>query len=218
MIKALCCLVIGEDYRVYLFGLRLSIFFWRACRDCLPTCSNLRRCGVDVPMLCLFCERNLENNWHFFISCSFAASCWEEANLFQLVEPCSFKCESFIYWFLTVLSKCDEAEAGKFTVVIWNIWRQHKDEVWRKSHLSPTATAFTARQYLCEWIEARQHDGQRTGTMGVSIVRELWHVPSANSFKCSVDASLFQFGMVVRDDVGAFLVCRYLNMDGSYRA
>lgn len=34
----------------------INIFAWRACRECLPTQSNLRRKKVDVEDECWFCK------------------------------------------------------------------------------------------------------------------------------------------------------------------
>ncbi|GKD14850.1 RNA-directed DNA polymerase, eukaryota, partial [Tanacetum coccineum] len=53
--------------------IKVSIFAWRARRDCLPTRYNLSRRGVVLDsIVCPICNSHVENIKHIFFQCEFA--------------------------------------------------------------------------------------------------------------------------------------------------
>lgn len=54
--------------------LKVKAFLWKACRNCLPTRMRLQSKGINCPAVSVFCERELENSWHVFLTCLYIYS------------------------------------------------------------------------------------------------------------------------------------------------
>lgn len=67
--------------------LKVRVFLWRSYRDCLPTRIRLQGRGVSCPTLCPCCENELETCWHSLLTCTTAQQCWEELQLWRIIEP-----------------------------------------------------------------------------------------------------------------------------------
>ncbi|GKF17682.1 RNA-directed DNA polymerase, eukaryota, partial [Tanacetum coccineum] len=53
--------------------IKVNIFSWRACRDYLPTRSNLSRRGINVvDISCPLCNEGVEEAAHIFLRCPLA--------------------------------------------------------------------------------------------------------------------------------------------------
>ncbi|KAK4397503.1 putative mitochondrial protein [Sesamum angolense] len=63
---------------------KIKVFLWRACKEAIPTTTNLikRKCEVDAN--CTSCGAPLENSKHVFLDYSFTRQTWALANI-----PCS---------------------------------------------------------------------------------------------------------------------------------
>lgn len=55
---------------------KVKVFLWRFCRNNIPVRIRLRWKGVNVPILCPMCERDVEHLLHVFFDCAFAYQCW----------------------------------------------------------------------------------------------------------------------------------------------
>lgn len=67
---------------------KIKVFLWRVCMDCIPTRIRLQSRGIECPASCLFCQRNLENAFHYFFTCPGSISVWEREGLWHMIEPC----------------------------------------------------------------------------------------------------------------------------------
>ena len=92
------------------------------CRGVLPTKLQLRSKGIDVSASCLFCENDLENAWHIFISCPFAISCLSKLKVSYLIDYMANTSESLVEWFFKLIKTQNKEVIGKINVVLWAIW------------------------------------------------------------------------------------------------
>ncbi|XVF76242.1 hypothetical protein PTKIN_Ptkin13bG0250500 [Pterospermum kingtungense] len=93
---------------------KVKHFLWRAGRGCLPTSFSLQGRGVTVPSVCVVCGREVENEWHLFVSCSFAGECRKEAKLYSIVDACATTAETYSGWMFDMLIRLSDIEVGNF--------------------------------------------------------------------------------------------------------
>lgn len=55
---------------------KVKVFLWRFSRNNIPVRNRLRLKGINVPILCTMCERDVEHLLHVFFDCAFANQCW----------------------------------------------------------------------------------------------------------------------------------------------
>ncbi|KAK6157301.1 hypothetical protein DH2020_011549 [Rehmannia glutinosa] len=128
--------------------------------------------------------------------------------------------ESFSQWLFRVLSCCKEEDVALILFILWSIWKQRNEEFWNKTHLSPEATVYAAKSFLYDWVQAKMVKGNVFLQEQADIKCPLWHKPPSLSFKCNVDAAIFQkenmvgFGMILRNDMAEFVVCRTTCLQG----
>ena len=188
-------------------------FLWRAGRDCLPTRSKLQSRGIPVPLCCLMCNRDVENSWHLFFTCSFAQNCWSEAHLWNAVELCLTDSERFGECLFRIMASLNHSDLGKFYMVLWNIWRQRIKKVWNCNCATPRQTVFSAMKFLYDWVQAKLlTDGAVNGNQ-VENRATKWQKPHPSFLKCNVDAAFLSsyqrtgVGMILRDEAGQFVAC-----------
>lgn len=103
---------------------------WRDARECLPTRINIQSRGVIDLSACLWCENALENAWHLFVVYSYTGT-YVEGNLDFYLRLILLSVELMVL--LNVFSRF--SDVGKFSLVLWSIWRSRNDKVWNdKSH------------------------------------------------------------------------------------
>ncbi|XVE49481.1 hypothetical protein DITRI_Ditri01bG0085800 [Diplodiscus trichospermus] len=101
---------------------KVRTFAWRTVRYCLPTRENLRSRGIHVPITCVLCGSEVENNWHLLITRPFTKACWTEAGLITLINLYAARAESFSEWFFQLLSTTKAMEMGHIVTIKWSIW------------------------------------------------------------------------------------------------
>ncbi|XP_075473866.1 uncharacterized protein LOC142504911 [Primulina tabacum] len=91
---------------------KFKTLLWQAFRNCLPTRTNLSRRGINCPLVCVICTRDMENTWHIFVSCPYAAQCWTISNMKDIVDQCAKNADRFVDWFFKVLMAGDKVNVG----------------------------------------------------------------------------------------------------------
>lgn len=187
---------------------KIKIFVWRLCRDNIPVRIRPRNKGVDVPIMCPFCNVDIEHLLHLFFDCRFATSYWQAANMqYDMREE-----ESAPQWVLNKLETAKHEEVTGICVVLWGIWYWRNQRVWHNKSMNPAIAMDNSFKMLSEWKAVRkkvQVSIERRDE-GVSAVRR-WQPPKSDSLKLNVDASFFPeatsftIGMVIRDHEGKFI-------------
>lgn len=57
------------------------IFLWRFCKNNIPVRNLLRGKGINSPITCPMCNRDVEHILHLFFDCEFAKECWSKTDL-----------------------------------------------------------------------------------------------------------------------------------------
>ncbi|KAL0444502.1 UNVERIFIED_CONTAM: hypothetical protein Slati_2172900 [Sesamum latifolium] len=60
---------------------KIRLFAWRACRDSLPTSSNLQKRGMAKDEVCMWCDFELDDLLHTILRCHFSRLVWALSHL-----------------------------------------------------------------------------------------------------------------------------------------
>lgn len=60
---------------------KIKVFLWRFGRNNVSVRNLLRGKGVQLPIICPMCEKDVEHLLHLFFDCDFAKQCWSVVNL-----------------------------------------------------------------------------------------------------------------------------------------
>ncbi|XVE87983.1 hypothetical protein DITRI_Ditri19aG0031800 [Diplodiscus trichospermus] len=107
-------------------------------------------------------------------------------------------------------------------MVLWSIWRSRNDKIWKSISNSARSAVYSALDFLCNWLEARNQHQDTLSTYSNSVTEHRWRKPYHPAFKCNLDAALILqensvgMGMVLRDSSGSFVACKTLISPGLY--
>ncbi|XVE58152.1 hypothetical protein DITRI_Ditri04bG0147300 [Diplodiscus trichospermus] len=168
-----------------------------AGRNALPNKVNLQLRVIDVPLSCVVCNADVENNWHLFITCPYAQQCWYHAQLLSILNDCSQEGDGFTSWLFKVIATVSEVKLGKYGI------SGSTAMICFGTTLTSSldATVNGALVLLCDWLAAQNSSMQR---------------------QCNVDASLFAdihsvgIGMFLRNDARELLTCRVVKLSGLF--
>lgn len=72
----------------------VRMFFWRVCKDCLPTRCRLQSRWVSCPLTRVHCSREVENSRHVLLACTEVKEIWMEAGLWVRIANLLSSAES----------------------------------------------------------------------------------------------------------------------------
>lgn len=189
-------------------------FMWRCCHGCLPLRSALSYSRQDVPLACVRCALHEDDYQHFFISCSFARACFEEAGILQFVDSLVDLAHNFVELVWRFADRAPVDTMAKFVVTLASIRRSRNEKYWNNIYVSPSATVFRVMDELGAWKLAQSLKDCRASLPSVFVGCSGWHLPPVGAYKCNVDASMLKgfpcagLGIVVRNEVGAMVSFR----------
>lgn len=134
--------------------LRVKIFLWRACRECLPTRLQLQRRGIACSGLCFACDIGLENAWHILITCPLSIDYWKRAHLWDYISPLLTSTSSLKELCFQVLATLNHISKAKFAMILWSIWRARKEKLWDGVCLTAAQIIHRAGTFFGDWIHS----------------------------------------------------------------
>ncbi|XVF55323.1 hypothetical protein PTKIN_Ptkin06aG0027900 [Pterospermum kingtungense] len=135
-------------------------------------------------------------------------SCWKESNLEAVVYSSADRVESVTERIFDVLQRLSIADAGKFAMLLWALWKHRNAVLWRQENQDVRSLIFKSLGLLCEWLEAKKDVQPLQFDMYGTSQCEKWHCPPSQTYKCNVDAAFFEdinctgFGMIIWDAAG----------------
>ncbi|XVF50659.1 hypothetical protein PTKIN_Ptkin04bG0119700 [Pterospermum kingtungense] len=139
----------------------------------------------------------------------FAKSCWYASP----VGYCRGAINNFNDWLEKNLSRGSNDDHASVVMVIWQIWRNRNDVVWKGRRGSASHLVHAGLNFLQQWVMA-QSLLRGTG-MNAGVIGDMkWQKPPSGSIKCNVDAAIFQalskvgYGCIIKDSKGGFIAWR----------
>ncbi|KAL8483110.1 hypothetical protein ACS0TY_025967 [Phlomoides rotata] len=205
-------------YRVLNF--MFELWFWRTCREFLPTKVRLRNKHIPVDATCVFCNKDRETAWHLYMQCDLALECWDMMGFRSILEELAPEVDSLSDLFLCMLSKLEVEAAGMFLMVGWSVWKGRNGMVWEGKQPSSYRVVRAATILLQEWAAARQIFSKKDSSGACSKLNK----PDGGWVKINIDAATFSetkeigLGIVVRDDLGGLYEPADAEIMGVYEA
>ncbi|KAL0320134.1 UNVERIFIED_CONTAM: hypothetical protein Sradi_5274900 [Sesamum radiatum] len=99
---------------------KVRLFAWRACRDSLPTSSNLARRGVSREGACPWCGTAGEDLFHTLLRCHFARLVWAISNIPWSSVDCTHA--DLEGWVRGMHQRLGRSEFGRALLICWMLW------------------------------------------------------------------------------------------------
>ncbi|KAL0291652.1 UNVERIFIED_CONTAM: hypothetical protein Sradi_7018800 [Sesamum radiatum] len=114
---------------------KITMFAWRACRDSLPTSSNLRKRGLTTNGVCPWCGFELENLMHTLLRCHFPHLVWALSQLpWSVIASGQDDPEA---WLWLLHRDLDAVEFSRALIIIWNLWGARNRLLFEGVSVSP---------------------------------------------------------------------------------
>ena len=184
---------------------KIRNFLWRACKNAIPTMTNLlRRCVVDDPS-CSLCAQHNEDVLQSLWSCPNLAQVWNEDPQWSFGEQTTF--QDFPQLLLHIFESGCSIEP--FAMQIWTIWYQRNKARTAPPDFPLNLIAQRAFEALMEYRSAQPKE---TAAAPSVRPRARWSPPPLNWYKANIDAAIFQddgragLGVIIRDSRGLVMV------------
>ncbi|XP_075491054.1 uncharacterized protein LOC142529405 [Primulina tabacum] len=134
----------------------------------------------------------------------------KRANVIRAVDSKARVNEGFSEWLFNIIKALSDLELGKFTTVLWAIWKQRNSMLWDNRMDSPSKVVTTSKSFLYEWIaSSRKNETPQTSASWNPLC--IWTPPTTGAVKCNIDATHFEdikaagIGTMVHDEEGKFI-------------
>ncbi|CAJ2636114.1 unnamed protein product [Trifolium pratense] len=153
-----------------------------------------------------------ENNLHIFFLCNNAKEIWKSVGWWNTLQT-HLQHNNIADIIFSVLRVFNSDQVSLFMVLLWSIWQQRNDKVWRDKVEPFQHVRARAINLLTDWKGAQNHKNlhsqQRQHNTAIC-----WSKPPTGRYKCNIDASFPKQqnkvgrGMCIRDDQGRFVLAK----------
>jgi len=192
---------------------RVKNLIWRICRNYLLTRKRLRDKGVNCTTACAFCSLEEEDSMHLLFKCAGSINIWSMWNAYYSVNHILDGYQDIKEVIFKTLQVLQQEDASLFGCIIWSIWKQRNNKIWKEVTDAQGYVFYRAKSLLEYWKAARSIQGSTVGREHpASNVK--WIKPRPWRFKCNIDAAFFEtanlvgIGMCIRDENGHFVLAR----------
>jgi ribonuclease HI len=185
---------------------------WRICKNCLPTRSRLQGKCVPCQSNCPLCDSNIEDDWHFLVSCTVSTEARTAAGLVDIFTNRSRNISTAAELILDICRVEDKEIAGRFAVMVWTLWNNRNNAVWNGEHEQGSRIGVKAYQQWLDWeiVQNIQQQSSNNNVHQQQVVQ--WQKPSPGWLKCNTDAAFHNdsnqtsAGWILRDHLGRFVM------------
>ena len=137
-----------------------KFFAWLLAQKRIMTADRLLARQWPNSYFCPLCRRNLETAVHLMLQCPWTVSLWDlAANKFQLpaLSPSSWRGNGTMEVWPSELSAVPATAKRARSLVlllIWEIWRERNDRIFRNVEHSPASVLFRADEERISWALA----------------------------------------------------------------
>ncbi|KAL6215320.1 hypothetical protein ACLB2K_014751 [Fragaria x ananassa] len=161
---------------------KVAIFGWRAAHNLLPTRAALSLKGYNGDLSCVVCNQSVESLEHLFCTCNLSREIFGN-------PPFSFP-QSHIAWKDWLLERAvtlTPAMFDKFLVLLWSIWRNRNEVLWRDKGKSHHQIIIAAMAWYEEYLQANVAH-QKSSAANRQRGR-FWKPPIGTALKLSVNGA-----------------------------
>uniref|UniRef100_A0A2N9H9Z1 Reverse transcriptase domain-containing protein n=2 Tax=Fagus sylvatica TaxID=28930 RepID=A0A2N9H9Z1_FAGSY len=130
---------------------KVRMFLWRACRNILPTQTNLFDRGVSQTYSCKWCLEEAETSDHVLWQCEFAQRVWQAS---PISFPSSYDTRLS---FGDLLSSCihdlNHPSLELFFITAWELWCARNELFWNETNVTVDDICQKAACRLVEFLD-----------------------------------------------------------------
>jgi len=141
---------------------------------------------------------------HIFFKCLNSVFCWQYVGLWSNIQPIAQSSQNVSTVIFNVLQSIGPNNQAVFACILWSIWKQRNDFIWRSETSLWVAVCERGLTLLASWQNA-QDSRNRTVVQVQETVNHKWRKPAEGCYKCNIDAGL---GVCIRDDQGSFVLAK----------
>nr|XP_017239551.1 PREDICTED: uncharacterized protein LOC108212332 [Daucus carota subsp. sativus] len=181
---------------------------WRACKNVLPTASELIKKHVNIDLMCPWCRSQPETPVHMLFMCTFAKEMWSKIG-FQDIIPVDENV-TVLQVLINAFRGSNRDKRALIGLFYWSIWFRRNTWVWDKQSISVFGVHSMALQLLQDWrrsqecSEGSDHRSERTQIRRWCRPREGWIKVNIDA-ACHHQSEFIGMGCVARDDRGSFV-------------
>ncbi|CAJ2636955.1 unnamed protein product [Trifolium pratense] len=135
---------------------KLRNFLWRLCRNCVPTRVHLNAKGVNCPNSCVLCDDGLKDSHHVFFFCKNSESLWRNVGWWNMIQQHINNNAEITGTIFSVLQVLGTAERSLFAALLWSIWQQRNNKIWKNHSETLHVVCDRARNLIMEWNVAQE--------------------------------------------------------------
>ena len=145
--------------------------------------------------------------------CTKSRQCWQQLALWSKIQQKAQLNLSFGVTMFEILHMLDPSQQVTLACVMWSIWKQRNDCIWRNEVMTSVAVRDKGLNLLTGWQNA-QESRNRVSVQQHRIDDTVWRKADEGHFKCNVDTVFFKesnrvgVGICVRDDHGRLVKAR----------
>ncbi|XP_039170230.1 uncharacterized protein LOC120294289 [Eucalyptus grandis] len=164
---------------------KIKFFLWNACHNALPTLENLYKRKIVPAPTCPLCNLESETVEHTLLLCPWTSHIWNEPNLQVQVNRMGLS--RFDDWLCKYLAQPGNSRRLELVAnVVWCIWKDRNNSIFRKSPLNPYKTMLNAKT-LQESFTTWNAKSQKSKHSEDSSHK--WQPPPLGVLKINIDAS-----------------------------
>lgn len=190
---------------------KVKHFMWRSLSKSLPVAENMAHRHITKDRRCSRCGADSESTNHLLFQCPYARRLWAEANI-HIPPPghWSDSLYSNLHWVLNLKKEYpkEEMEGDLAPWLLWRIWKNRNDFIFRGRVYPFTATVEKAKEDGEEWRRRVEVKNREVKAPAPALPEKKWYPPAPTGFKCNIDGSWKKetggggVGWVMRDHLG----------------
>ncbi|CAN1304053.1 hypothetical protein LINPERPRIM_LOCUS26067 [Linum perenne] len=135
---------------------KVACLSWKIYFGKVANLDNLQCRGFTLANRCVLCGSNEESVQHLFLSCAFASEVWTlVSSKLSIHGPHPFSLAGFIQGWKEV--NCSKSFISKKVIlhaVLWYIWLERNNRIFRDVDCSPTSTTIKLWLAVGDWLRA----------------------------------------------------------------
>lgn len=165
---------------------KVKHFAWIACKNILPTWTNLKRRGIIEDDTCEAYGTDTESTGHVFWSCPFSSIIWDNVAIFGDGSRLHFLEFMDLMWYLVFSKQVSDDILALFVAISWTLWTNRNE----KRHGGKPKPNWAVVQWSVQYIREFQ-EVNVAAMLKLPMLCSVWAPPVSPLYKVNVDGAIF---------------------------